>query len=57
MNVKGLTAAEVERSRREHGANTLTRIPPDPLWKKILQGLRDPMIMILLVALPRCPAV
>ena len=51
MNVKGLTAAEVERSRREHGANTLTRIPPDPLWKKILQGLRDPMIMILLVAL------
>ena len=51
MEYQGLTAAEVEQSRREHGANTLTQIPPDPLWKKILQGFRDPMIMILLVAL------
>ena len=51
MSVQGLTAAEVEQSRREHGSNTLTQIPPDPLWKKILQGFRDPMIMILLVAL------
>lgn len=51
MSFQGLTAAEVEQSRREHGSNTLTQIPPDPLWKKILQGFRDPMIMILLVAL------
>ena len=51
MNLKGLTSAQVEESRRQHGANTLTQIPPDPLWKKILEGFKDPMIMILLVAL------
>ena len=51
MNFKGLSAAEVEQSRREHGSNSLTQIPPDPLWKKILEGFKDPMIMILLVAL------
>ena len=42
---------QVEESRQKHGANTLTQIPPDPLWKKILEGFKDPMIMILLVAL------
>ena len=51
MNYKGLSAAEVEQSRRENGSNSLTQIPPDPLWKKILEGFKDPMIMILLVAL------
>lgn len=29
----------------------MTQLPPDPLWKKILEGFKDPMIMILLVAL------
>ena len=51
MNKNGLTSAQVEQSRREHGSNSLTHIPPDPLWKKILEGFKDPMIMILLVAL------
>lgn len=51
MKFKGLSAQEVEESRKKHGANTLTEIPPDPLWKKILEGFKDPMIMILLVAL------
>lgn len=51
MNLKGLSASQVEESRKKHGANTLTQIPPDPLWKKILEGFKDPMIMILLVAL------
>lgn len=51
MNLKGLTSAKVEESRKKHGSNTLTQIPPDPLWKKILEGFKDPMIMILLVAL------
>ena len=51
MNLKGLTSQQVEESRRKHGPNTLTQIPPDPLWKKILEGFKDPMIMILLVAL------
>ena len=51
MDYKGLTSAQAEESRAKHGANTLTQIPPDPLWKKILEGFKDPMIMILLVAL------
>ncbi|MBR2571033.1 MAG: calcium-translocating P-type ATPase, PMCA-type [Clostridia bacterium] len=51
MKLNGLTKQQVEDSRRQYGANTLTQIPPDPLWKKILEGFKDPMIMILLVAL------
>lgn len=51
MKLKGLTYAEVEKSRKKHGSNNLTQIPPDPLWKKVLEGFKDPMIMILLVAL------
>ncbi len=51
MKLNGLSASQVEESRKQHGANTLTQIPPDPLWKKILEGFKDPMIMILLVAL------
>lgn len=47
----GLTAEQVEESRSKHGSNSLTQIPPEPLWKKILEGFKDPMIMILLVAL------
>lgn len=51
MELKGLTLQQVEESRKKNGANTLTQVPPDPLWKKILEGFKDPMIMILLVAL------
>lgn len=51
MNLNGLTSNQVEESRRKNGTNALTQIPPDPLWKKILEGFKDPMIMILLVAL------
>lgn len=51
MKKQGLTSQEVEESRKQHGANTLTQIPPDPLWKKILEGFKDPMIIILCVAL------
>ena len=51
MNLKGLSSKAVEESRKKYGSNVLTQIPPDPLWKKILEGFKDPMIMILLVAL------
>lgn len=51
MRFTGLTTKQVEESRSKHGSNSLTQIPPDPLWKKILEGFKDPMIMILLVAL------
>ena len=51
MKRTGLTAGQVEESRNKHGSNSLTQIPAEPLWKKILEGFKDPMIMILLVAL------
>lgn len=51
MKLNGLSNEQVKKSREQYGANTLTQIPPGPLWKKILEGFKDPMIMILLVAL------
>lgn len=51
MKTKGLTNKEVEESRNKNGSNELTQIKPDSLLKKILEGFKDPMIMILLVAL------
>lgn len=51
MKLQGLSSKQVEESRKQHGSNELTQIPADPLWKKILEGFKDPMIMILLVAL------
>ena len=51
MELRGLTESEVTESRARHGNNSLTQVMPEPLWKKVLQGFRDPMIMILLAAL------
>ena len=51
MKQNGLNEEQVKKSRNLHGSNILTQIPPDPLWKKFLNGFKDPMIMILLVAL------
>ena len=51
MKLNGLNTQQVEESRRLHGANTLTQIPPEPLWKKFLLGFKNPMILILVVAL------
>lgn len=50
-DITGLTSQEAEENRKKYGANTLTIIPPDPLWKKILEGFKDPMLMILMAAL------
>ena len=46
----GLSAAEVERSRAEHGANVLTPPRRRSLWKLYLEKYEDPIIRILLVA-------
>lgn len=51
MKQNGLNEEQIKKSRGLHGSNILTQIPPDPLWKKFLNGFKDPMIMILLVAL------
>ena len=47
---QGLSQAEVEESRRLHGANILTPPKRDPLWKQYLEKFKDPLILILLVA-------
>ena len=51
MDLHGLSEEQVIASRARYGNNSLTQLMPDALWKKLLQGFRDPMIMILLVAL------
>jgi Ca2+-transporting ATPase len=47
---KGLTAAEVEASRRAHGANVLTPPARDPWWKLYLEKFDDPVMRILIIA-------
>lgn len=51
QHYSGLTAAEVELSRCNHGSNRLTPPRKEPLWKLFLQKFGDPIIRILLLAL------
>ena len=46
----GLTSAEVEKSRSQHGSNVLTPPKRTSLWKLYLEKYNDPIIKILLVA-------
>ena len=46
----GLTDAEVVESRRLYGDNVLTPPAKEPLWRKFIAKLTDPLIIILLVA-------
>ena len=46
----GLTDAEVADSRAKFGANRLTPLPREPLWKKFLEKFDEPIIKILLAA-------
>ena len=46
----GLTPAQVEESRRKHGANVLTPPEKEPLWKQFLEKFGDPLIIILMIA-------
>ena len=47
----GLTADEVEESRKKNGDNTLTPPEKEPIWKKFVEKFGDPIIIILLVAM------
>ena len=49
--LRGLTAAEVETSRKTHGANLLTPPEKASLWSQFVEKFNDPLIQILLVAL------
>jgi Ca2+-transporting ATPase len=46
----GLDDEQVQRSRKEYGANSLTPPPREPWWKLLLEKFDDPTIRILLVA-------
>ncbi len=47
---KGLSAAEVIKSREDHGVNILTPAQKEPMWKIFLRKFSDPLIIILIVA-------
>lgn len=46
----GLSAQEVEASRKEHGENILTPPAKAPLWLQFLDKFKDPLIIILIIA-------
>ena len=46
----GLSAQEVEASRKEHGENVLTPPAKEPLWLQFLDKFKDPLIIILIIA-------
>lgn len=46
----GLTAAQVEESRRLHGNNVLTPVEKESVWKKFFEKFKDPTIIILVLA-------
>lgn len=51
MKLNGLCSRDIESIRQQYGTNKLTQLPVESIWKKLLKGFSDPMIMILLVAL------
>lgn len=48
---KGLTDASADRSRAEHGSNTLSAVKPVGFFRHFFKNLGDPVIRILLCAL------
>ncbi len=46
----GLTSAEADARSRVHGPNLVTRAPRDPVWRKVLHAVRDPLVLVLLGA-------
>lgn len=51
MYNKGLNDNQVKESREKNGSNALSRAEQESIWSKLLEGFKDKMIIILLVAL------
>ncbi len=47
---RGLTSAEVDSRRTNHGYNELQEKARDPLWKKFFHQFKDFLVLILLIA-------
>lgn len=50
LKYTGLTASQVEESRKLNGENILTPPKKTPLWRQFLDKFRDPLIIVLLIA-------
>ncbi len=46
----GLTSDEVARRLAENGPNELLAEPPVPTWRRVLAQMKDPLVVLLLVA-------
>ncbi|MEU6717455.1 cation-translocating P-type ATPase [Nonomuraea sp. NPDC046802] len=46
----GLSSAEAAARLERDGANLLPRQPPVPVWRRVAAQLRDPLIVVLLIA-------
>lgn len=51
MNLQGLNDEQVLSSRQTHGSNAITQKETETFLSKLIEGFKDPMIVILLVAL------
>lgn len=51
QDFNGLTTQEVEESRKKHGSNELEPPEVESFWDKLLENFKDPIIIILCVAL------
>ncbi len=51
MSYKGLNGEQVAESRRLYGINILTPVKRESLFRQFINGFKDPLIVILLVAL------
>ncbi|MFF0497267.1 cation-translocating P-type ATPase [Nocardia aobensis] len=47
---EGLSSAEAARLLARDGANTVPRRPPASWWQRVLRQLRDPLILVLVMA-------
>ena len=47
---KGLSSSEAEKRLKENGKNKLKEAEKTPLWKKFIESISDPMIIMLLAA-------
>lgn len=46
----GLTEESVQQKQKTHGANAMDEAEEEPLWRKFLDKLKEPMIALLLAS-------
>lgn len=47
----GLSTAQVEQRRDQHGPNVIAASATEPAWRRLLGQFRDPLVVLLLVAI------